>query len=225
MKWNRYTVTIATLCLAGGLSGCGSSAAPAPTVTIKVTVPASPVARPTPTPATAAPDTTVPATPTAATETPVTELPSESPTAEASPTLEATPTPTPTATKKPFNAADYATLGARSFKKLIKTPDRYVGKKVVVYGNVFQFDAATGECNFLADTAERNIKSYGYFNGENSWIEAHNSCKIFNDVVEGDILKMYVEVGPSYSYDTQAGGNTTVPTFLVDRLKVVGSTD
>jgi hypothetical protein len=37
------------------------------------------------------------------------------------------------------------------------------------------------------------------------------------------LVKMYVEVGGSISYDTQIGGNTTVPSVLVNIIKVTGS--
>lgn len=198
------------------LTACGGTATSTVTVTATATVEATVTASAAPETAatSSAPSATASATP--------------EPAASSSASAEeeaAAPTPSPTATKPRFNASDYDTLSRRTFKKLVKAPDRYIGKKVVLYGNVNQFDAATGACNFLADTAERNVTSYGFFNGENSWIEARSRCSIFDDVVEGDIFKMYAEVGPSFSYDTQIGGNTTVPTFIVDRIKVIGSTD
>ena len=39
-----------------------------------------------------------------------------------------------------------------------------------------------------------------------------------SDFVEGDIVQMNVVVMGSYSYDTQAGGNTTVPSFSIAKI-------
>jgi len=39
---------------------------------------------------------------------------------------------------------------------------------------------------------------------------------ILTNVVEGDLVTMYVEVIGAYSYDTQIGSNTTVPQFQVN---------
>ena len=39
---------------------------------------------------------------------------------------------------------------------------------------------------------------------------------ILTNVVKGDLVTMHVEVIGAYSYDTQIGGNTTVPQFQVN---------
>jgi hypothetical protein len=44
----------------------------------------------------------------------------------------------------------------------------YKGDKYIIYGQVTQFDSATGDDNFLADTAHRNTMSYDFFDGENT---------------------------------------------------------
>jgi hypothetical protein len=43
------------------------------------------------------------------------------------------------------------------------------------------------------------------------------------DYVQDDVVEMWVEDRGSYSYDTQAGGSTTVPMFHVDKLVRKGS--
>jgi hypothetical protein len=108
----------------------------------------------------------------------------------------------------------------RQWAKVVKNPDKYKGKRYIIYGQVNQFDSATGDSNFLADTAHRNTTSYSYFEGENSWMEGKASK--LEDLVEEDVFKATVTVIGSYSYDTQAGGNTTVPHLQVDAIKQIG---
>ena len=93
---------------------------------------------------------------------------------------------------------------------MVKKPDAFIGKRFIIYGEVTQFDAATGEDAFLADTAHKNTTEYGYFDGENTMLTGDASD--LSDVVENDVFKATVTVLGSHSYDTQIGGNTTVPT-------------
>jgi len=115
------------------------------------------------------------------------------------------------------------TVSKRQWAKVVKNPDKYVGKRYIIYGEVNQFDSATGDEAFLADTAYRNTISYGYFDGENAYLEG-NADKL-EDLVEDDVFKATVTVEGSFSYDTQIGGNTTVPKLKVDKIKVVGNND
>ncbi len=90
----------------------------------------------------------------------------------------------------------------------------------MLFGRIFQFDAATGTDQFLAYTSPVWEESdYGY--DQNTLVIASDPAVIAN-VVEDDIVKMYVEVQGSYSYDTQGGGNTTVPKVAIRIVEVVG---
>lgn len=113
-----------------------------------------------------------------------------------------------------LDPATYGELTARDFALLAKDPDAAKGRKVIIYGRVTQFDAATGNTQFRADTSGIVEDSkWGY--GQNSIVDAGDKALVA-DVVDGDILKMYVEVKGSYSYDTQIGGRTTVPLFALN---------
>lgn len=46
-----------------------------------------------------------------------------------------------------------------------------------------------------------------------------------DDIVQDDIVKMYVEVVGSMSYDTQMGGTTTVAEFQVNIIKRIGTSE
>ena len=47
---------------------------------------------------------------------------------------------------------------------------------------------------------------------------------MLNDVVQGDLFRATIEVLGSESYDTQVGGNTTVPKFRIQTISRYGST-
>lgn len=141
--------------------------------------------------------------------------PTDEPTEE-----ETTPAPDPAPAKKTYHA-----LSSRDFKLLTKDPDAYTGKTYVIYGEITQFDAATGTDTFRANTGSKKLKiSYGFVDyPQNSFLTGAESR--LKKLVEGDCFKAKVTVLGSFSYDTQAGGSTTVPLFQVDAVSVYGSTD
>ena len=117
--------------------------------------------------------------------------------------------------------SSYKMLSKRAFAKVLRDPDSYAGKKYVIYGEVTQFDSATGTDAFRADVASADIRDFGYWIGGDNAIVSAGIADV-SDVVEGDIVRMYVEVTGALSYDTQIGGSTTVPAFEVNIIKVVG---
>ncbi|MCP2360020.1 hypothetical protein HD597_007040 [Nonomuraea thailandensis] len=130
---------------------------------------------------------------------------------------------TPEPTKSAFRAADYRPLTTRGFDKLVKDPDAYADRQYVIYGEVRQFDAATGNDRFLANTGPVKLQaSSGYTDFEQN-TELRGTKSRLADVVEGDLFQAYVTVIGSFSYETQMGGSTTVPAFTIDRIKVYGS--
>ncbi|WP_169649734.1 DUF2510 domain-containing protein [Rhodococcus sp. HNM0569] len=117
--------------------------------------------------------------------------------------------------------ATYEQLTERDFALIAKNPNAAVGRKVVVYGRVTQFDAATGLGQFLARTSPF-VPDSVYDYDQNTLIVG-DSASLIQDVVEGDLVTMHAEVLGSFSYDTQAGGNTTVPKLQVNLIEVTGS--
>jgi hypothetical protein len=159
---------------------------------------------------TAAPEATVTVTETAtATE------PSSEPTETKQPKAKKTTAPKPE--PEPVQAAR---VSKRQWAKIVKKPSSYKGDRYIIYGQVTQFDSATGDDNFLADTAHRNTMSYGFFDGENTLLTG--SAKQLDDIVEDDVFRASVTVLGKMDYDTQIGGNTTVPLLEVNSLKVIG---
>lgn len=183
------------------IAGCAGTPAPTP-ITIYVT----------PEPTALAMASTQLATP----------APTASPTAvpTIAPTLAPTPKPTAAPTPRPTPKMTYATLSNRAWAKLVKSPDTYTGKGYVIWACIFQFDAATGTEGFLAQAANKKL-SYWFSDGENASFTG-TAAKLA-DFVEDDVVYMKVVSEGSYSYDTQAGGNTTVPQFRVVSISRKGS--
>ena len=123
-----------------------------------------------------------------------------------------------------LDPSTYEVISARDYAVLVKNPDAARGRKLVVYGHVTQFDAATGTAGFRANTAAAPSSAW-YDYDVNSIVNAPaGQSNILTNVVEGDLVTMYVEVIGAYSYDTQIGGNTTAPQFQVNIITVTGST-
>lgn len=102
----------------------------------------------------------------------------------------------------------------------MKSPDNYIGKRYVVYACVTQFDAATGDDTFRGEAANKKIE-YWYLDGENALFTG--TASQLADVVTDDVVVMNVTSLGSFSYDTQIGGNTTVPWFQIDKVTPKGS--
>jgi len=179
------------------LVGCSSSASPSATSVAEATT--TPTARPTDTP-----------------------KPAATATPELAPTPE--PTPEPVATPEPTVASiypkSYATLSSRDWARLVKAPDNYIGKGYKLWGCITQFDGATGAEAFLA-YASFAKQDYWFSDGDNAMFSG--SADGLAPFVEDDIVAMDVMSLGSLSYDTQIGGNTTVPSFLVMRIVTKGS--
>ena len=102
----------------------------------------------------------------------------------------------------------------------MKSPDKYIGKGYVIWACITQFDAATGDDTFRGDAAPKKLK-YWFSDGQNAFFTG--SASRFADFVQDDVVQMKVISLGSYSYDTQAGGNTTVPLFQVSKITHKGS--
>lgn len=147
--------------------------------------------------------------------------PSPAPTVAASapnapaPTVPQEPTarrPAPDTTR--LDRSSYESLTAREFALMAKNPDAWAGRKIVVYGVITQFDAATGATTFRADTAYAPMTNvYDY--DQNTLITAYDADMVAN-FVEKDRVTMYVEVQGSMTYDTQIGGSATVPSLTAN---------
>ncbi|MFI7515708.1 hypothetical protein ACIBVK_19680 [Micromonospora echinofusca] len=153
--------------------------------------------------------------PAASSAAPTTAAPSSAAPTTTAPTSAAPTKTTPPPKPKP---PSYKTLSERQWKLIAKNPDAYVGRTYVVFGRVTQFDAATGVDTFRANVAHRRMADeYDY---ETNTLLTGSAADLDN-LVEDDIFRANVTVLSAFSYDTQIGGETTVPLLQVDSIKVL----
>lgn len=117
----------------------------------------------------------------------------------------------------------YTAIDSQTWLEIVKDPDSYIGLCYTVYGEVTQFDAATGTGGFRADIGGvQQTPQYGFvdYPTNTALVGDPNTLK---DVVEKDLFTANVMVLSSYTYDTQIGGQTTVPQLQVGSITVTGS--
>ncbi|WP_220124916.1 hypothetical protein [Glutamicibacter soli] len=110
-------------------------------------------------------------------------------------------------------------ITSRELAQIVKKPDSYLDKNVIIYARVTQFDSATGPCTFRANVSHAQVGKYDY---EHNTIfnagDGLTNCDILDDVVAEDIVKVTATVTGSLTYDTQVGGSTTVPEMQVVKI-------
>lgn len=138
-----------------------------------------------------------------------------------------TTAPAPTATAPtitiPTPVGPPQAITARTWQLIAKDPAAHVGKHVIVYGHVTQFDAATGTYGFRASADGVVHKpQYGYVDYPTNTVFIGEPSLLTN-LVQGDLFRAEVTVMGPYSYATQIGGQTTVPQLAVNKVTVTGS--
>jgi hypothetical protein len=115
----------------------------------------------------------------------------------------------------------HRSIDAREWQVIAKDPDAHKGERIIVYGRVTQFDAATGNDTFRANVDGRAHSGDPYAYEINTVLSGDVSA--LEDIVSRDLFKAEVTVAGSMSYGTQIGGSTTVPMLTVDTIQVTGS--
>ena len=108
------------------------------------------------------------------------------------------PPSTPSVSPEDLDPSTYQSLSPRDYAVLVKDPDSNKGRKIIVYGVVTQFDAATGKSELRANTAAQPGD-----HSQNTMIEAHDPSILAN-VVQGDAVTMWCQVQGAETYDLRA---------------------
>lgn len=116
--------------------------------------------------------------------------------------------------------ANYKTLSARDWQLVERDPDAYEGEKYVLFGAVTQADAMTGEATIRVDTGP--VQQSRRYNYDVNTMLLTGSSGVFSDVVQGDHVKMLVEVTGSMTYDTTIGGSASAVMALAYDVDVIG---
>ncbi|MGP4914419.1 hypothetical protein ACTXJ9_01790 [Brachybacterium tyrofermentans] len=138
---------------------------------------------------------------------------------ETAPVEETGPTevPAPVSTAAPDLTA-YEELDERSLAQIVKAPDDHIGRQAIVYGTITQLDAATGKCFVRVSIAHApQDQWYEYEHNSVGFAgDGESDCPVLDPFVADDEVKLWITVGGSISYDTQIGGSTTVPAYVID---------
>lgn len=123
--------------------------------------------------------------------------------------------------------ASFVSMDERGWALIAKDPDANAGTNVILFGTITQFDSATGNCAMLISTsAIQKEMSYDYDQNvmavSGDW---DTECPTFDPLVEGDHVQLWATVNQSFSYDTQIGGNTTVPMVEVWYAQLLPATE
>lgn len=118
--------------------------------------------------------------------------------------------------------SSYPVVSTTTWGQITKDPDKHAGQCLTVYGEVDQFDSATGNSAFRASSGRSyQAPQYGFADyQENSMFKGTSSQ--LNNVVQGDLFTAKVSVNGHSSYSNVMGGGTTVPEFQVHSIKVTG---
>ncbi len=148
-------------------------------------------------------------------ETPTTSTPVDA--AEASRSSAAMSSAMAEATAREQDKTQFKNIGDRDWQLIAKNPDAHLGEKVVIYGKVTQADSVTGD-DYIRVSTEAQPADYYTINT----IAKEGVNGVFANVVEGDIVTMWVRVWGTKTYDTTLGGSTTAPEVKVNVIEVTG---
>lgn len=131
--------------------------------------------------------------------------------------------PAPTTTTPPPPPAPAKAITARDWALIARDPSSHVGESIVVYGQVTQFDSATGRTTFRANVdGVKHPVRYGYADYDTNTFLTSVDAASLGDLVQKDLFRAEVVVAGAYSYETTMGGTLTVPQLLVTRIEVTG---
>lgn len=119
-----------------------------------------------------------------------------------------------------YDRSSYEVLDSRDLAFIVKDPTQYLNRKVVLHGYVQQFDTVTGLDTFLASVDA--VPHSSRFEYSERALVSSPSSEILTEVVQGDLVTMYVTVGSPTSYTATTGSHVTVPTFTAQIVEVTG---
>ena len=142
-----------------------------------------------------------------------------------------------------FNPDAYASVSRRRLASIAKHPSDHVREQLVFYGQITEFDSASGVDGFLASggatqrwpapmrTGRRSSDRWrvvvrctvgtGLTWQRGDWEdELRPASEQFAKLLEGDVFKAFVTVAGTKPQVAEGGSVLAVPSFLVDRITV-----
>ncbi|VTR07026.1 Uncharacterised protein [Gordonia terrae] len=117
------------------------------------------------------------------------------------------------------NKASYRNVTSRDWQLVAKNPDAHKGELYVIYGRVVQADAATGTFQIRVNTDGQQVDLYDF--DINTIVTT--GLASFKEVVEDDLVTLWVGVTGSETYDTTMGGSVTAPKVEANIVEVYGN--
>lgn len=117
------------------------------------------------------------------------------------------------------NKASYQAVTSRDWQLVAKNPTARMGALYVIHGRVVQADSATGTTQIRANTDGQQVDVYDF--DINTIVVA--GLASFAEVVEDDLVTLWVSVQGSETYDTTMGGSVTAPKVEANIVEVYGS--
>lgn len=144
-------------------------------------------------------------------------LAEDEPVSTATTPAEQTEEPSPAPSEAP-DLSTYEELEERTLAQIVKAPDDHIGRQVIVYGAITQLDAATGKCFVRISIADAPQDAWYDYEHNSVGVagDGESDCPVLDPFVADDEVKLWITIGGSISYDTQIGGSTTVPAYLID---------
>ena len=124
----------------------------------------------------------------------------------------------------PVPATPPKAITARDWAKIAKDPNSHVGEAIIIYGEVTQFDSATGTGEFRANVdGVKHPVSYGFADYPTNTVLSGDASTL-GDLVQGDLFQANAVVSGSVTYQNTMGGSLSAPQLTVLKVTVIGST-
>ncbi len=115
----------------------------------------------------------------------------------------------------------YSEIGERDLGFLIRDPEAHVGQSFIAYAEVEQFDAVTGNC-MIRVSMSHTQREYAFEYDHNAAVEAPSAtCGQLEQVLQSDIVKLWVTAEGVEQFETRFGNGATVPVFRLDQLELL----
>jgi hypothetical protein len=109
--------------------------------------------------------------------------------------------------------AVFSSISEREWALIAKDPQGNIGKAIIIFGYITQFDAATGLNQFRADINGINSRTIYGFTGDNTFLTG--DVQLLKNFVAKDYFTAKVIVKGSKTYTTTLNGSITVPSLEV----------
>ncbi|MBM4686266.1 hypothetical protein GS532_21280 [Rhodococcus hoagii] len=117
-----------------------------------------------------------------------------------------------------LDVSTYQALTPRDYALITKDPTKHIGERIVVFGEISQFDSATGPNLFMANTAAEQASDYW---GLETSAVVTGKPGLFDDVVADDVVKIWATVTGDWTYDTALKVPRTVLSLQANMIEVI----